>query len=191
MPEMSDSHEREPAPGVLGLVQDLVNTLDIEKDEDSIAAPVALANWLAEHGFEVRTAVTDSDVARFADIREGLRSLLDAHNGGTSSPQAVTRMNGALAGTGLTLRIGDGHATLDGSSAADQAIARVGQAVLTAGADGTWQRLKTCRDEECRWAFYDASRNRSGVWCNMAVCGCRTKVRAFRSRRAESTAEAV
>jgi predicted RNA-binding Zn ribbon-like protein len=188
---MSDSHEREPAPEGLALVQDLVNTLDIEKGEDSIAAPAALADWLIDHGFDAGTAVTDTDVARFADIREGLRSLLDAHNGGAASPQAVTRMNAALAGAGLTLRIGDGHATLDGARGSDRAIAQVGQAVLTAEADGTWQRLKTCRDEECRWAFYDASRNRSGVWCNMAVCGCRTKVRAFRSRRAESTVEAV
>jgi predicted RNA-binding Zn ribbon-like protein len=188
---MSDAHDREPAPEGLALVQDLVNTLDIEKGEDSIATSGALAGWLAEHGFQVGTAVTDSDVARFGDIREGLRSLLDAHNGGTSSPEAVTRMNAALAGAGLTLQIGHGRATLDGAGASDRAIARVGQAVLTAEADGTWQRLKTCRDEECRWAFYDASRNRSGVWCNMAVCGCRTKVRAFRSRRAESAAEAV
>ncbi len=47
--------------------------------------------------------------------------------------------------------------------------------------DGTWSRLKACR--QCEWAFYDWSKNRSGRWCAMSVCGNRTKVRAYRARR--------
>jgi len=47
---------------------------------------------------------------------------------------------------------------------------------------GTWQRLKVCRNDICRWAFYDSSRNRSGAWCTMAICGNRMKGRTFRSR---------
>ena len=31
--------------------------------------------------------------------------------------------------------------------------------------------------------IYDASRNRVGTWCSMAVCGNRHNVRAFRARR--------
>jgi predicted RNA-binding Zn ribbon-like protein len=50
--------------------------------------------------------------------------------------------------------------------------------------DGTWARVKACRAEDCRWAFYDFSRNRSGTWCDMAVCGNRAKVRAYRARTA-------
>ncbi len=49
-------------------------------------------------------------------------------------------------------------------------------------ADGSWQRAKACRASDCMWAFYDRSRNRSGTWCDMAVCGNRTKVRAYRAR---------
>jgi predicted RNA-binding Zn ribbon-like protein len=49
--------------------------------------------------------------------------------------------------------------------------------------DGTWERLRVCRRDVCRWAFYDASRNRSGHWCSMAVCGNRTKGRRFRARQ--------
>ena len=45
-------------------------------------------------------------------------------------------------------------------------------------ADGTWSRLKACREDDCHWAFYDRSRNRSGQWCVMAVCGNRNKARA-------------
>ena len=53
---------------------------------------------------------------------------------------------------------------------------------------GTWDRLKVCRNDECQWAFYDRSRNRSGAWCTMAVCGNRMKGRAFRRRQAEEAA---
>src|SRR5205085_10091757 len=48
--------------------------------------------------------------------------------------------------------------------------------------DGSWSRLKACRDETCRWALYDASRNRVGTWCSMAFCGNRAKTRAYRLR---------
>jgi len=50
-------------------------------------------------------------------------------------------------------------------------------------ADGTWERLKVCLADDCQWAYYDRSRNRSSVWCDMQVCGNRQKVRAFRARQ--------
>jgi predicted RNA-binding Zn ribbon-like protein len=54
--------------------------------------------------------------------------------------------------------------------------------VAEAMAEGTWSRLKACREHSCEWAFYDRSRNRSGVWCSMEGCGNRAKARAFRER---------
>ena len=52
-------------------------------------------------------------------------------------------------------------------------------------AEGTWARLKACERDSCRWAFYDRSKNRSGHWCSMDVCGAREKNRrAYRRRRA-------
>ena len=62
------------------------------------------------------------------------------------------------------------------------ALARLLVPVADAHSDGSWQRVKACRAANCHWAFYDRSRNRSGVWCAMAVCGNRTKVRAYRER---------
>jgi predicted RNA-binding Zn ribbon-like protein len=49
-------------------------------------------------------------------------------------------------------------------------------------ADGTWQRLKACRDHSCEWAFYDHTKNRSGAWCTMEECGNRAKARSYRER---------
>jgi len=49
--------------------------------------------------------------------------------------------------------------------------------------DGSWSRLKVCANPDCRWAFYDRSRNQQGNWCNMALCGNRLKNRQLRARR--------
>jgi predicted RNA-binding Zn ribbon-like protein len=66
----------------------------------------------------------------------------------------------------------------------DGALGALLGTVAAAMADGTWSRLKACRADNCHWAFYDHTRNRSGVWCDMAVCGNRAKVRAYRHRHA-------
>jgi predicted RNA-binding Zn ribbon-like protein len=63
-------------------------------------------------------------------------------------------------------------------------IGNVLAASFTAIADGSWRRLKACRNHGCRWAFYDYSKNRSASWCSMQLCGNRTKTRAYRARRA-------
>jgi predicted RNA-binding Zn ribbon-like protein len=60
-------------------------------------------------------------------------------------------------------------------------------AALEAIAAGRWRRLKACPD--CRWVFYDHSRNASKRWCLMTAggpdgrsCGSIAKVRAHRRR---------
>jgi len=87
---------------------------------------------------------------------------------------------------------GDGHAQLAPvATGVDTALGRLLAIVYTAMAEGTWPRLKVCRSETCRWAFYDSSKNRSGAWCTMAVCGSRVKARSYRQRRRRQSSGAV
>ena len=65
-------------------------------------------------------------------------------------------------------------------------MARLLAEVIRAEAEGKWERLKACRNQGCRWAFYDASKNRSGRWCNMDICGARHKMRTYRERKSEA-----
>lgn len=60
--------------------------------------------------------------------------------------------------------------------------------VLLAQTDGTWQRLKLCREPACRSAFYDRSRNNSGVWHDVRRCGNAANLRASRARRKQRAA---
>ena len=43
-------------------------------------------------------------------------------------------------------------------------------------------RIKVCSNPQCRWAFYDETKNRRRRWCDSAICGNRDKVRRFRER---------
>jgi predicted RNA-binding Zn ribbon-like protein len=62
------------------------------------------------------------------------------------------------------------------------ALGRLLAIVAAAQEHGTWTRLKACLADDCQWAFFDRSRNRSAVWCDMKVCGNRQKVRSYRER---------
>lgn len=42
-------------------------------------------------------------------------------------------------------------------------------------------RIRICAN--CRWLFLDESRNRSRIWCDMAVCGNRQKAKRHYERR--------
>jgi predicted RNA-binding Zn ribbon-like protein len=70
----------------------------------------------------------------------------------------------------------------------DAALGKILAIVFAAKTDGTWDRLKACAKDTCRFAFYDHSKNHSSHWCSMAVCGNRTKVKGFRDRRQAASA---
>ncbi len=47
-------------------------------------------------------------------------------------------------------------------------------------------RVKRCEGEHCGWLMVDSTRNRRRRWCEMAVCGNRAKLKAFRARKFEA-----
>jgi predicted RNA-binding Zn ribbon-like protein len=65
----------------------------------------------------------------------------------------------------------------------EAAPARLLAVVAEAMAEGTWTRLKACREPSCRSAYYDHSRNRRRTWCSMDICGNRAKARASHHRK--------
>jgi predicted RNA-binding Zn ribbon-like protein len=167
-------------------VQELVNTRDVEAGTDSIETPSGLRSWLVERSLApADLRPTGDDIARVAEFREGLRSLLYANGGGPVDPEGLRRLNRAGRG-GLRVRFAEhGGATIEAQPEEPiaAAIGRIVAIVFMAIADGTFDRLKACPGRECGWAFYDLSKNRSARWCSMAVCGSREKVRAHRARR--------
>ncbi len=183
-----ETTKRPPAPAPLRLVQEFVNSLDVETGQDLLLDRAGLASWLGEHDLPA-TELDDADAAAARELREALRALLRANAGGERHPQAAARLNDISARAPLRLELAaDGAARLvgatgEGNDGVAPALGGILGAAYAAMADGSWPRLKTCLDPGCEWAFYDRSRNRSGHWCDMAVCGSRHKVRAYRARR--------
>jgi len=179
---------REPAPGPLRLLQLFVNTYNIERDHlglrtEEFEAPADLRRWLAGHRLLARDArVGPADVRRAIEVREALRRLLLAHNGRPVDAAAVGTLNGLARDARLVVRLEpDGRMRLEPEAGGlTGALGRLLAAAYLAELSGTWRRLKACR--RCHWAFYDHSKNRSGRWCVMSICGNRVKARGFRAR---------
>lgn len=169
---------------------DFVNTLDIEEGTDELGSVDGVARWLDAHELlgagEAGTEVREPDRRRAIALREALRALGAGHGGDVADPGAAGELERVAERGQLSVRFGeDGSATFEPRTGGFAgALAKLLVPVAEASRDATWQRVKVCRSGDCRWAFYDYSRNRSGVWCDMAVCGNRTKVRAYRRRGA-------
>ena len=119
-------------------------------------------------------------------MREALRELLRANNGiAVDEAAAAATLDAAARRAGLTVRFENGAIRLVPAERGVQGgLGAVLAAAAEAMADGSWQRLKACRADDCRWAFVDHARNHSRQWCDMRVCGNRQKARAFRARHA-------
>ena len=176
-----------PAPGALETVRAFVNTLDIDDAIEELARPADLGRWLAQHdllGGAPSVRPSAEDLRHATRLREALRAHLLAHHGQPVDPAAVAVLDAAARRARLTLRFtGDDETVLEpAAGGVDGALGRLLAIVNGAIDDGSWQRLKVCPADNCLWAFYDASRNRSAVWCDMRVCGNRAKVRGYRER---------
>src|SRR5690242_10328298 len=117
------------APEPLREVQQYLNTVDLENEVDW------LPDWLRERGL-------GSELERARALREALRALALANNGETLDLPALELVNLTAArlslqlGTDGRLRVGAGHDALDGI------VATAFGAML----DGSWSRLKACRN---------------------------------------------
>ena len=178
-------------PHSLQLVIDFVNTLDVETGEDLTDTPAHLGEWLTEQGLRSgdEPELDDGALRQAIELRESLRTVLVSHNGGEEEAADAARHLEEVAERGkLSVRFGADGA-IDIAPRADDypgVLAQLLVPVTHAAMDGTWARVKACVADDCRWAFYDSSRNRSGRWCDMAVCGNREKVRTYRAKQPRS-----
>ena len=171
----------------LELVQDFVNSADFEEQRDDLRDARGLVRWLASHRLaEPHARAREADAADARAVREALRELLRANNGlAVDEAAAAATLDAAARRAGLAVRFDTGAIRLVPRGRGVQgALGSVLAAAAAAMADGSWQRLKACRSDSCRWAFVDHARNHSRQWCSMSACGNREKARVFRERHA-------
>ena len=183
---MSTQAEKNPPQPEIDLLLEFVNTHDLEEETDAIADTAALRSLIAEHAGEYLPEIDEGDLRRILELRESLRALLRTNNGGKTSDQELQALRDAAERSRYRLACNqDGHLNLAPARADLSGFeSRLLLAIERLQAEGAWPRLKACTDEECQWAFYDTTRNRSRTWCSMDVCGNREKTKRYRQRKA-------
>jgi predicted RNA-binding Zn ribbon-like protein len=181
--------KRQDAPGALELVREFINTRDLESATDAVSDAGRLRDWLRAHGLlGPATTVSADEWHRAIRVRESLRALARRNSGRPVDPDDPAVLDRLAHDAEVRLRYRpDGTAELAPrpGGGVPEALGRVLAIVGASTLDGTWRRLKVCPAEDCLWAFYDHSRNRSGTWCQMSECGNRAKARAYRHRHTD------
>ncbi len=190
MGEQIEPGGRPKAPGRLELLQRFINTYnhDFPPDWDRIGTPERAQAWLQQKQLLAPgERVSEADVTRLRKLREAIRALVIANRGGCPDPAAVHVIRAVAVTSQLGVALDDsgrtGLAPANGGVAG--AVATLLGILHEAQLTGHWSRLKACR--QCEYAFFDRSKNRSAAWCDMSICGNRTKNRAYYQRRRDST----
>jgi CGNR zinc finger len=160
------------APGALEQVRELLNTWLIPNDS---RLPDDRFDDLAR-----RRGWTGRDASLVRRLRDDLRLQVER---GQVHDDGLNRWIGRL-GLRPVVAVGAVSYRHRGGPAGD-----ILAVVVAAVGAGTWKRLKACPD--CRWVFYDNTRNASKRWCLMyaggpqgRACGTIAKVRRYRDRQA-------
>lgn len=186
VPALHELIEDKFAPGPLLAVQGLVNTYSFEDEEELLPDPEGSERWLREVGLiNPRTGISPEEYEELIELRGAVRTLLEANHTGEIKPGATETLRRLATAHPVEFDVNEGGEVtldLDPAQSAGRLIAQtIG---IIAGAQGRdeWRRLKICAADDCRWAFYDSSKNRGGTWCRMEVCGNRVKNRRYRSK---------
>jgi len=169
-------------PWSAALVRDFVNTLDHELGTDALDTPEGMAAFLSDRELLSGAApVSELQRATGIRLRRALHEALELNHDAVGDP--LPDLDDILGE--LSVRLAwDGHGVVaepveDGAGGA---LARIGLAAHEAMAQQVWWRLKICAFDECEWAYYDQSKNRSRSYCEYG-CGNKLKTRAYRARQ--------
>jgi predicted RNA-binding Zn ribbon-like protein len=161
----------QPAPADLEQVRDLLNTWLVPNDTRRST------DRFEDYARERRLRGADRQAVQ--DLRDDLRRAVEG------ARDADGLLTAWLRRLGVRARVEGGRIGFDHAAGPAGALFAP---VLAALHDGTWPRLKACPD--CRWVFYDHTRNASRRWCLMTSagsggrsCGTIAKVRRHRARQ--------
>jgi predicted RNA-binding Zn ribbon-like protein len=175
--------DRVHAPGPLRLVEAFVNTVNHERGDDAIATVAGLEAWLREFGLD-GGALEDAIIPRAHALREAFRGLMRANAGHPVHRDDLATIERASREGSTTIDLAGWPATrIVASPGIENVLALLVAILHQARCEGSWQRMRSCGNDGCQWAFYDRSRNASATWCSMTICGNRRKVRSYRARR--------
>jgi hypothetical protein len=186
----SARHGVREAPGGFALVQELLNTRPSMAYAADLLNTVDDAQWWVTDALGIWSHISGLPgptlLLSAADLRSMRRLrtafecvVLAGSNPESDNPQlppADVQVSLVPDGTGWVRVVPTGRGVRWLASA-------LWAETLLAQQAGFWPRLKLCNNPACRAAFFDTSRNNSGVWHDVSTCGNTANLRAFRERR--------
>jgi predicted RNA-binding Zn ribbon-like protein len=187
----SARHGVREAPAGLALVQELLNTrATMNYGQDLLSLPDDAQRWLTDalntwsrvSGLPAPVLLLSStDMRSLRRLRTTFENVILAGGRHQLMP------DGALPPADVPVSLvpdADGWVRIvpTGRGIRWLASAMWAEALLAQQA-GLWSRLKLCHNADCRAAFFDTSRNNSGVWHDVSTCGNTANLRAFRERK--------
>jgi predicted RNA-binding Zn ribbon-like protein len=167
------------APGGLALVHSFLNTAAAgrPRESDLLESVTAAQRWLDDAAAAAERPaldVTAADLPHLRELRDALRAVMTQRDDAT---QLLATAELGVSASGTPTALPSGH------TAAEWLRSAILGECFVAAVTGTWPRLKLCANPRCGVAFYDRSRNRSGVWHDVHTCGNTINLRASRARR--------
>jgi predicted RNA-binding Zn ribbon-like protein len=167
---------------------DLVNSQH-GRGPDLLEVPSWFARFLGRWGYGPAGPPTERERGRLRGLRRVMRRIVEALDEGKSpSADDLAELNRVLAGARLTREATHEEGAFGlrlHPARRDWAwvLAELAASLVELLSRSELERIKVCDNPDCRFAFYDSSRNRSRRWCAHSTCGNRHKVRQFRARR--------
>jgi predicted RNA-binding Zn ribbon-like protein len=144
-----------------------------------------LTAWLARCAGV--STVDEADVVAARDLRGAVVTLLRAHSGcvtdDTEVPAAEAYVRRVAVRYPLVAQVGaEGCKLVPAQTGVLGVFGALLAAVTELAYEGGWPRVKVCKNVACHEAFYDKTRNSSGLYCS-AACSSQVAMRAYRSRQ--------
>ena len=170
VPALSDLVRLDVCGDPADLIVRFINTLDVEAGSDALDTVDGWQSWLGAQGLDgCFRHERPRDLKQARELRDDLRAVASGERCGQVRQVGIQ--------VSLTV---DGEVELS----AQTAVGFIAAAAAKIAIEQRLDRVKICPADDCRWAFYDTSRNHSRQWCSMEVCGNRAKARAHRERGA-------
>lgn len=148
-----------------------------------------LQEYLARWGYDPAGPPSERERARLVTLRALLRRIAEALDEGKRPSAAdLAHLNRALRGSSFSRELVASEAAFDLPLVPVRrdwrwVLSEIAASVADLLAGGEAARVKVCDNPDCRFAFYDVTKNRSRRWCAQTTCGNRHKVQQFRARR--------
>jgi predicted RNA-binding Zn ribbon-like protein len=175
-----------PALDILNTVErvegELVDSLQTDRD---VLRWLARVGWPVEHHLRHLRASALLEAAR--TLRETVRTLIEKRKAGERVDPGPLNAFLAEARSHLEL-VSNRKGTLNlkrrwERRTSEQVLVPLAESAAELLATGDFSLVRRCGNDECVLWFYDRTRSHHRRWCNMATCGNRYKVAAFRERQ--------